>query len=89
MDEETYLVARDYYDKASDGLDCYLTGLESLVSWVNSGDDALLAQARLHIARGDKVSEEVILLAYEAQESFKEADEALMRSLGIDPEGIN
>jgi hypothetical protein len=88
MDEETYLVAQEYYDKAAEGLDCYLNGLDTLIDWVHSGQDSLLEQARRHIARGDKTSEEVILLAFETQESFKETDEALMRSLGIDPEGI-
>jgi hypothetical protein len=74
--------------KAAEGLDCYLNGLDTLIDWVHSGQDSLLEQARRHIARGDKTSEEVILLAFETQESFKETDEALMRSLGIDPEGI-
>jgi hypothetical protein len=89
MDEETYLVAQEYYDKASESLDCYLSGLDALVSWVHSGNNAVLEQARHHFVRGDKTTEEVIMLAFEAQESFKEADEALMRSLGVDPEGIN
>lgn len=88
MDEETYLIAREYYDKAAEGLDCYLNGLDTLVDWVHSGQESLLEQARLQITRGDKTSEEVILLAFETQESLKETDEALMRSLGIDPEGI-
>jgi hypothetical protein len=88
MDEETYLVAQEYYDKASESLDCYLSGLDAIVSWVHTGNDVVLEQARLHFARGDKTAEEVILLAFEAQESFKQADEALMRSLGVDPEGI-
>ena len=88
MDEEAYLIAREYYDKAAEGLDCYLNGLDTLIDWVHSGQESLLEQARLHITRGDKTSEEVILLAFETQESLKETDEALMRSLGIDPEGI-
>lgn len=89
MDEETYMVAKEYYDKANEGIDCYLTGLDALATWVEAGQNTFLDQARLHFARGDKTIQEAIILAFETQESFKEADEALMRSLGVDPEGIN
>lgn len=89
MEKETYLVAQAYYDKSAEALDSYLTGLDALLAWINSGENMVLEQARLNFARGDKLTEEVIMLAVEAQESFRETDEALMRSMGLDPEGIN
>lgn len=88
MEEETYLIAREYYDKAAEGLDYYLNGLQVAADWAVSGLDSLLEQARQYFAKGDKTTEEVILLAFETQENMREADEAIMRSLGIDPEGI-
>lgn len=81
MEEETYLVAKEYYDTASDGLDCYLSGLEALRTWVNTNNSAVLEVAAQHFAKGDEYSKKVIPLAIEAQESFRQTDEALLKSL--------
>jgi hypothetical protein len=88
MDEETYLVAKSYYDTASQGLECYLNGLEALLKWADTAQDAILNEARRHFEEGDRFSKEVISLGLDAQESFKDAEEAIMRSIGLDPEGI-
>lgn len=88
MEEESYLVAQEYYDKASESLDTYLVGLDSLIGWAESGEQNLLESARLQVVRGDKLSTEVIQLGMQAQESFLQADKELLRSVGGDPEGI-
>ena len=89
METESYLVAQEYYDTASDGLDCYLNGLEALLDWAETGDSSDLERSSSHFARGDEISREVLTLALEVQESFRETDEALLRSLGVNLEGID
>ena len=89
MEPETYLSAKEYYDEASEGLDCYLSGLEALLDWVETGVDTFLETSKLCFARGDKHSEQVIILSFEAQESFKQTEEALIESMKLGPEGIN
>ena len=88
MDEEAYLVAQEYYDKASESLDVYLVGIDALLSWAETGQQALLDSAKLHFARGDRISKEVLQLGMEVQESFRKDSENVLRSVGGDPEGI-
>ncbi len=88
MDQETYLVAKDYYEASSQALDCYLAGLESLTEWAETGLDAHLEDSKVQFEKGDFHSKEVIALALEAQESFRDSEEAIMRSIGLNPEGI-
>jgi hypothetical protein len=89
MEEETYLLAKEYYDAAAKSLDCYLEGLEALKVWADTGAKADLDHSRLHFATGDKFSKDVLPLMFEAQESFAEAEIAVLRSQGIDPGGID
>lgn len=89
MEKESYLVAQEYYDTAGEGLDCYLNGLEALLDWAETGDSGDLERSSQQFAKGDELSKEVLTLALEVQESFKETDEALLRSLGAKLEGID
>lgn len=89
MEDETYLAAQEYYDAARESLESFHSGLQCLQQWVELQDNFLLDQAKLHFAAGDRLAQEAVPLAFEAQESFRETDEEVMKSLGIDLEGID
>lgn len=88
MEQETYLIAKDYYDKASEGLDAYLSGLDALLGWADSGNEALLELAANHFLVGDRHSTDTYSLILDVQKDLREAEDAVMRSVGLDPEGI-
>lgn len=88
MEEETYLLAQEYYDAAAASMEFYLTGLESLLMWAESGERSNLDTAKLHFASGDKKAQETVPIIFETQERFKETEIELLRSQGVDVEGI-
>ena len=88
MEQETYLMAKEYYDKASEGLDCYLSGLDALIGWADSGNESLLEIAANHFLLGDRHSTDTYALQLDVQDSLRDAEDAVMRSVGLDPEGI-
>ena len=89
LDEETYLVAQDYYDAASPGLNSYAAGLKTLLDWAETQDPALLNLAKLHFTTGDEHTRRLIPIAVATQESFLDTTRALADSLASRAEGID
>lgn len=82
MDEDVYLVAKEYYDASREALDSYLRGLDALLEWAATGQGQFLDRAKAQVTRGDRLFQDVSILAFEAQDSFRQTDEAILKSLG-------
>ena len=87
VETETYHMASGYYVAASRCLDSYLEGIEEVLYWADTGDTKALDASRRCFERADKEWNRTLEEALETEKQFKEIDEALMRSLGIEPAG--
>lgn len=88
MDEETYQLGGTYFPVASQCLDRYLSGLDELLHWSETGERDALEAAKTHIEAGDELSAEVLVQIFDLHQQFKETDEALMRGVGLDPDAL-
>lgn len=89
LDEEVYLLAKDYYNAASPGLGSYIAGLEALLTWSEVQDSKILNLATYHFTVGDEHTRKLIPIAVSTQKSFLETTKALADSLAARAEGID
>lgn len=87
VEPETYNMASGYYVAAARCLDSYLEGIEEILYWADTGDEKALAASRRCFERADREWNRTLDEALETEKQFKEIDEALMRSMGIEPAG--
>lgn len=88
MDEESYMVAREYYEVASRSVDHYLLGLERLLDWAETGDDKMMDAASLQFETGDALTPKVMMAYLDLQDNFIDSAKAVAKSAGLDVEGI-
>lgn len=89
LDEETYLMSKEYYDCTADMLDHYLNGMDALYNWSESSNSRFLQVAAEEFERGDKLSAQVLVLSLEAEYAMIDTAKALLKSVGHDlSEGI-
>ncbi len=87
LENETYQMASDFYDAAADCLETYLEAIEETLVWADTGDADTLESARRTFLRGDRDWNETVKEAIAMERQFAELDNALLRSLGVEPAG--
>lgn len=87
LENETYQMASDFYDAAADCLETYLAAIEETLVWADTGDASILESARRTFLQGDRDWNDTVKEAIAMERQFAELDNALLRSLGINPAG--
>lgn len=87
LEPETYRMASEFYDAAADCLETYLAGIEETLAWADTGHSSTLDAARRFFTQGDQDWNDTIKEAVSLEQQFAELDRALLKSLGINPEG--
>lgn len=85
VDPEQYQLVGNYYPVVSQCLSQYLSGLDELLHWSETGGSAALERAEKHIETGDLMMQEVVVLICDLNEQFRETEEALIQALSNSP----
>lgn len=85
VDPEQYQLVGNYYPIVSQCLSQYMSGLDEILHWSETGDSRSLERAEKFIETGDRIMREVVVMICDLNQQFKETEEALIQALNNSP----